>query len=73
MRVRYAHKPDVLSEWAATNAAAIAVHKGLEEAGITIPFPQRTLWWGDGEKPGPQDEGDRTESPHVGDADPTAD
>ena len=47
LRVRYAHKPDVLSEWAATNAAALAVDQGLRGAGITIPFPQRTLWWGD--------------------------
>lgn len=48
IRVRYAHAPDVLSEWAATNAAAMAVYSGLRDAGITIPFPQRTLWWGDG-------------------------
>ncbi|MDJ0792014.1 MAG: mechanosensitive ion channel family protein [Acidimicrobiia bacterium] len=73
LRVRYAHKPDVLSEWAATNAAAIAVHQGLKQAGITIPFPQRTLWWGDGEKPGPRDEGDVSELPRVQDGEPTAD
>ncbi|MGI9641339.1 MAG: mechanosensitive ion channel family protein [Acidimicrobiia bacterium] len=48
IRLRYAHKPDVLSEWAATNAAAKAAYLGLRDAGITIPFPQRTLWWGDG-------------------------
>lgn len=48
IRVRYAHEPDVLSEWAATNAAAKAAYNGLRDAGVTIPFPQRTLWWGDG-------------------------
>jgi small conductance mechanosensitive channel len=46
IRVRYAHESDVLSEWAATNAAAMAVYTGLRSAGVTIPFPQRTLWWG---------------------------
>ena len=48
IRVRYAHESDILSEWAATNAAAKAVYTGLRGAGVTIPFPQRTLWWGTG-------------------------
>ena len=48
IRVRYAHESDILSEWAATNAAAMAVYTGLRGAGVTIPFPQRTLWWGTG-------------------------
>lgn len=57
IRVRYGHEPDVLSEWAATNAAAMATYSGLRSAGITIPFPQRTLWWGDGPQGG-NDPGD---------------
>lgn len=57
IRVRYAHEPDVLSEWAATNAAAMATYAGLRDAGITIPFPQRTLWWGEG-SPGRIEPGD---------------
>ena len=60
IRLRYAHKPDVLSEWAATNAAALAAYRGLRDAGITIPFPQRTLWWGEG-PPGPTDAGDASD------------
>jgi small-conductance mechanosensitive channel len=46
IRVRFSHAPDVLSEWAATDAATRAVYSALADAGITIPFPQRTLWWG---------------------------
>lgn len=57
IRVRYAHAPTVLAEWAATNAAALAIDEGLRNAGITIPFPQRTLWWGD------RPEADTTDEP----------
>jgi small-conductance mechanosensitive channel len=56
LRVRYAHAPTVLAEWAATNAAALAIDQGLRDAGITIPFPQRTLWWGDRHRVDPADE-----------------
>jgi len=59
IRLRFAHEPDVLSEWAATNAAAKAAYNGLRDAGVTIPFPQRTLWWGDG----PPGEADPSEAP----------
>ncbi len=46
--VRYWHAADVASRWRARNAVALAVKRGLDAAGMTIPFPQRTLWFGPG-------------------------
>lgn len=36
---------------AATSQVVVAVHAALRDAGITIPFPQRTVWSGDGADP----------------------
>lgn len=46
--VRYWHDSDVASRWRARNAVAIAIKHGLDDAGISIPFPQRTVWFGPG-------------------------
>lgn len=46
--VRYWHASDIGSRWRARNAAAVTIKSHLDRAGITIPFPQRTLWFGPG-------------------------
>lgn len=46
--VRYWHPADIASRWRVRNCVAINVKKALDEAGISIPFPQRTLWFGPG-------------------------
>ncbi len=46
--VRYWHASDIASRWRVRNAVAIAVKRGLDEAGMVIAFPQRTLWFGPG-------------------------
>ena len=43
------HEPDIASMQLARDAVAFAVKQEFGAAGITIPFPQRTLWWGDRE------------------------
>lgn len=46
--VRYWHASDIASRWRTRNAVAVAVKAALDQAGIAIPFPQRTLWFGPG-------------------------
>jgi hypothetical protein len=46
--LRYWHPADIASVWRVRSAVAIAVKRALDEAGMTIPFPQRTLWFGPG-------------------------
>ncbi len=46
--VRYWHASDIASRWRARNDVALAVKNAFDEAGVTIPFPQRTLWFGPG-------------------------
>ncbi len=46
--VRYWHDSDIASRWQARSAVALAVKRALDEAGVSIPFPQRTLWFGPG-------------------------
>lgn len=46
--VRYWHPADIASVWRVRSAVAIAVKQALDEAGMTIPFPQRTFWFGPG-------------------------
>ncbi len=46
--VRYWHASDIASRWRARNAVAVSVKRAFDEAGVTIPFPQRTLWFGPG-------------------------
>ncbi len=46
--VRYWHASDIASRWRTRNAVAMAVKTAFDGAGIAIPFPQRTLWFGPG-------------------------
>lgn len=46
--VRYWHASDIASRWRARNAVAVSVKQAFDDAGVTIPFPQRTLWFGPG-------------------------
>ena len=46
--VRYWHAADIASRWRVRSAVAISVKAALDRAGMTIPFPQRTLWFGPG-------------------------
>ena len=43
--VRFWHEPSIATFWITRSHVALAVNDELEAAGITIPFPQRTLWW----------------------------
>lgn len=43
--VRYWHKADIASRWRVRSAVASSIKSALDEEGITIPFPQRTLWF----------------------------
>lgn len=47
--VRFWHGAEILSMWRARDAVAQAIKRGLDAEGYTIPFPQRTLWFGPGE------------------------
>ncbi len=46
--LRYWHAADIASRWRVRSAVAQQVKTALDAAGITIPFPQRTLWFGPG-------------------------
>ena len=46
--LRYWHASDIASRWRTRSGVAIAVKAALDREGITIPFPQRTLWFGPG-------------------------
>ena len=43
--VRFWHEPSIATFWSTRSAVALSVNDALESAGITIPFPQRTMWW----------------------------
>lgn len=57
--LRYWHPPRIADEWRVRDEVARTVRRALVEAGITIPFPQRTLWWGEG----PEGNGDTKNGP----------
>ena len=44
--VRYWHDAAIATRWRVRSAVALSVKAALDDAGITIPFPQRTLWLG---------------------------
>lgn len=46
LAVRYWHAADIASRWRVRSAVAMAIKAALDDAGMTIPFPQRTLWFG---------------------------
>ena len=45
--VRFWHAPDVTTMWRVRSAVAVAVKRALDQAGISIPFPQRVLHFAD--------------------------
>lgn len=47
--IRFWHSPEMATRWRVRSAVGIAAKEALDAAGITIPFPQRTLWFGDGD------------------------
>lgn len=46
--LRFWHRAEIVEMWAARDRVARAVKAALDEAGHSIPFPQRTLWLGPG-------------------------
>jgi small-conductance mechanosensitive channel len=49
------HDPGILEAERAKDAVGRAVTRAFAEHDLVIAFPQRTLWWGDGAKPGDSD------------------
>lgn len=49
------HDPGILEAHRAKDAVGHAITRAFAEHGLVIAFPQRTLWWGDGAKPGAAD------------------
>ena len=43
--VRFWHTPTIAEQWRVRSDVGLAVERALAGAGITIPFPQRTMWW----------------------------
>lgn len=43
--VRFWHEPSIASFWSTRHTVALRVEKALADAEITIPFPQRTVWY----------------------------
>ena len=54
--VRYRHDPSIAAFWRVRSDVTFAIDRELTDAGITIPFPQRTLWFGDGDTSAPLSE-----------------
>jgi small conductance mechanosensitive channel len=46
--VRYWHPADIASRWRVRSAVAVSLKTALDAAGISIPFPQRVLWFPQG-------------------------
>lgn len=44
--VRFWHGATIVEAWRARDKAAQAIKRAFDENGITIPFPQATLWFG---------------------------
>jgi small-conductance mechanosensitive channel len=49
------HAPGILEAQRAKDAVGRAITHAFAEHDLVIAFPQRTLWWGDGAKPGDSD------------------
>lgn len=46
--VRYWHAVEIAQTWRVRSEVVVAIKAALDEAAITIAFPQRTLWFGPG-------------------------
>lgn len=53
--IRFWHSPDMASRWRVRSAVGMAIADALDAAGIAIPFPQRTIWFGEGGTDGSRD------------------
>ena len=53
--LRFWHDPGILDAERAKDAVGRAVTHAFAQHDLVIAFPQRTLWWGDGAKPGESD------------------
>ena len=53
--LRFWHDPGILEAERAKDAVGRAITHAFAQHGLVIAFPQRTLWWGDGAKPGESD------------------
>jgi len=53
--LRFWHDPGILEAERAKDAVGRAITHAFAQHGLVIAFPQRTLWWGDGAKPGGSD------------------
>ena len=53
--LRFWHDPGILDAERAKDAVGRAITHAFAQHGLVIAFPQRTLWWGDGAKPGESD------------------
>ena len=49
--VRFWHLPTIAEHWRTKSNVALAIDAALRDADITIPFPQRTLWFPGGDEP----------------------
>ncbi len=45
--VWYWHAPDIRTAYVVTDAVVRSIDRACKEHGLTIAFPQRTLWWGE--------------------------
>ncbi len=45
--IRFWHSPEMATRWRVRSDVGMAVTSALDAAGITIPFPQRTMWFGE--------------------------
>ncbi|MBW3536827.1 MAG: mechanosensitive ion channel family protein [Actinobacteria bacterium] len=45
------HTPEMVTRWQVRSEVGMAATRALAEAGITIPFPQRRLWFGGPDQP----------------------
>jgi small conductance mechanosensitive channel len=46
LAVRFWHTPETPTRWRVRSGVGMAAKRALDEAGIEIPFPQRTVWFG---------------------------
>jgi small conductance mechanosensitive channel len=44
--IRFWHTPEMATRWRVRSAVGMAAKQALDAAGIEIPFPQRTVWFG---------------------------
>ena len=53
--VRFWHDPEIRAGFVVRDEVSRAIKAALDDAAIVIAFPQRVLWWGDGEQGGAEE------------------